>query len=62
MAKTIFRKEDKWAYVGSIYGNGRKYGYYVASGKGTTNWYKKNKSFKKGTKASALKYAKRLIK
>lgn len=58
--KDTFRNGEKWSYVGQIYGRGRKFGYYVAAGKGTNNWYNKSKNFKK--KSDALKYAKSIIK
>jgi len=59
MAQTVFRKNGKWSYVGEVYGNGRKYGYYVAAGNGTNNNYKAQRNFK--LKALALKYAKSLV-
>lgn len=55
-----FRKNGKWSYVDEVFGNGRKYGYYVASGTGTSNNYKAQRNFKK--KSLALKYAKSLVK
>ena len=59
MVKTIFRKNGYWAYVDEIYGNGRKYGYYVVAGKNTNNNYKATRNFK--LKALAIKYARSLV-
>lgn len=60
MVRNIFRNRNnsKWSYVGEVYGNGRKYGYYVASGKDTKNY--PTKTFK--TKSRATAYAKSTIK
>jgi hypothetical protein len=60
MAIATFRKDGKWAYVDEVYGNGRKYGYYVAAGNGTNNNYKAQRNFK--LKSLAVKYAKSLVK
>ena len=59
MVKTTFRNGNnlKWAYVGEVYGNGRKYGYYVASGRSTTNY--PTKTFK--IKSKAISYARSII-
>lgn len=65
MVKNIYRNGEKWSYVDQIKTRNKAGkivtgGYYVASGKGTTNWYNKNKSFK--LKSQAISYAKRIIK